>query len=84
MMQTKYVASLSGSILFAHRRQVIVLDPSSPWGYVTKHTALHKAGDYENAVKAFETMLLKLSGQEICGQGFDIILSLLLILPLSP
>ena len=83
MMQTKYVASLSGSILFTHRRQVIALDPSLPWGYETKHAALHKAGDYENAVKAFETMLSKLSDQEICGQGLDIILNLVLILPLS-
>ena len=78
-MQTRYVASLSSYILFTHRRQVIALDPSSPWGYETKHAALHKAGDYEKAIKAFETMLSKLSDREICGEGFDIILNLLLI-----
>jgi len=37
--------------------QVITLDPSSPWGYEIKHAALRKAGDYDNAVNAFETML---------------------------
>ena len=81
-MQTKYAVSLSSSLLFTHCRQVIALDSSSPWGYETKHAALHKAGDYENAIKAFETMLLKLSNQKIC-ESFDIILPLVLILPLS-
>ena len=82
-MQTKYVVSPSGSILFTHCGQAIALDSSSPWGYETKHAALHKAGDYENAIKAFETMLSKLSDREVYGEGFDIILNLLLILPLS-
>ena len=82
-MQTRYIVSLSRSMLFTHRRQVIALDPSSPWGYETKHAALHKAGDYENAIKAFETMLSRLSDREIYGEGLDVILNLLLILPLS-
>ena len=41
--------------------QVITLDPFSPWGYERKHAALHKAGDFENAVDAFETMLSKIA-----------------------
>jgi len=40
---------------------VITLDPSSPWGYEVKHAALHKAGDYDNAVDAFEVMLSKIA-----------------------
>ncbi|KAF8555912.1 hypothetical protein OG21DRAFT_784272 [Imleria badia] len=38
-----------------------MLDPSSPWGYERKHAALHKAGDHENVMNAFETMLSKMS-----------------------
>ncbi|KAI9464361.1 hypothetical protein HD554DRAFT_2315922 [Boletus coccyginus] len=41
--------------------QVITLDPSSPWGYEVKHSALHKAGAYDDAVSAFETMLSKIA-----------------------
>ncbi|KAF8447267.1 hypothetical protein L210DRAFT_3641225 [Boletus edulis BED1] len=41
--------------------KAIELDPSSPWGYERKHAALHKAGDYANAINAFETMLSKIS-----------------------
>ncbi|KAF8439913.1 hypothetical protein L210DRAFT_3760855 [Boletus edulis BED1] len=41
--------------------QVIKLDPSLPWGYEMKHTALHKAGEYDNAVDIFETMLSKMA-----------------------
>ena len=82
-MQTKYVVSLSSSILFTHCRQAISLDSSSPWGYETKHAALHRAGDYKNAIEAFETMLSKLSDREICGEGCDIIVNFMLILPLS-
>ncbi|KAF8549281.1 TPR-like protein [Imleria badia] len=41
--------------------KVIMLDPLSPWGYERKHAALHKAGDYENAIHAFEAMLSKMS-----------------------
>ena len=49
----------------------------SPWGYERKHAVLHKAGDYENAINAFEAMLLKmseLSDLEIRGEGVDIML----------
>ncbi|KAF8119473.1 hypothetical protein EV363DRAFT_1286829 [Boletus edulis] len=41
--------------------KVIELDPSSPWGYERKHAMLHKAGDYDNATRAFEAMLSKMS-----------------------
>ena len=37
--------------------QVVELDPLSPWGYERRHAALHKAGEYQNAVNAFEEML---------------------------
>jgi len=37
-----------------------MLDPSSPWGYEINHAALHKAGDYDDAVNAFETILSKI------------------------
>ena len=40
--------------------QVIKLDPSSPWGYELEHAALHKAGDYDNAIRAFEAMLSRI------------------------
>ena len=43
--------------MLIHRNQVITLDPFSPWGYEVKHSALHKAGDFDNAVDALETML---------------------------
>ena len=38
---------------------MIELDPSSPWGYERKHAALHKAGDYDSAISAFQEMLSK-------------------------
>ncbi|KAG8214862.1 hypothetical protein J3R82DRAFT_10029 [Butyriboletus roseoflavus] len=41
--------------------KAIMLDPSSPWGYERKHAALHEAGDYDNAIDAFEAMLSKMS-----------------------
>ena len=44
-------------ILLTHPHQVIILDPSSPWGYEMKRAALHKAGDYDNAVDVLEAML---------------------------
>jgi hypothetical protein len=44
-----------------HHHQVITLDPLSPWGYEVKHAALHKAGDFDNAVDALETMLSKIA-----------------------
>ena len=52
-----------------------MLDPSSPWGYERKHAALHNAGDYENAINAFEAMLSKMSQSsnlEIRGESVDI------------
>ena len=52
-----------------------MLDPLSPWGYEMKHAALHKAGDYENAINAFEGMLSKMSQSSdlsIRGEGVDV------------
>ncbi|KAN0088054.1 hypothetical protein V8E55_006675 [Tylopilus felleus] len=40
---------------------VIELDPMSPWGHERKHAALHKAGDYQNAIDAFKVMLSRMS-----------------------
>ena len=77
MMRTRCVRlSRAGQFLSLYYRQVIELDPLSPWGYERKHAALHKAGDYENAINAFETMLSKVSQSsdlEIRGEGVDII-----------
>lgn len=59
--------------------QVIKLDPSSPWGYERKHAALHKEGEYDDAIKAFETMLSKMadsSDPEIRRKCIDILPSL--------
>ena len=39
---------------------MIELDPSSPCGYELKHATLHKTGDYDNALLAFEEMLSKI------------------------
>ena len=53
-----------------------MLDPSSPWGYERKHAALHVAGRYDDAIRAFETMLLKISQSpdpEICGECINIV-----------
>ena len=55
---------------------MIELDPLSPWGYERRHAALHKAGDYQNAVDAFEAMLsrmLESSDPDIRGEGVDTI-----------
>ena len=52
-----------------------MLDPSSPWGYERKHTALHGAGRYDDAIATFETMLLKISQSpdpKIRGESIDI------------
>ena len=70
----------AGQFLSITRHQVIELDPLSPWGYERKHAALHKAGDYENAINAFEAMLMKmpqLSDLEIRGKGGNIVLKLI-------
>ena len=55
---------------------MIELDPLSPWGYERKHAALHKGGDYQNAINAFEAMLSRLlesSDAEIRGEGVNTI-----------
>ena len=41
--------------------QAITFDPSSPWGYLAKHAALHGAGLYDDAIQAYETMLSKMA-----------------------
>ncbi|KAF8129238.1 hypothetical protein EV363DRAFT_1432643 [Boletus edulis] len=56
-----YVAGGLGELALNDANKVIDHDPSSPWGYERKHAALHKAGDYANAINAFETMLSKIS-----------------------
>ena len=56
-----------------------MLDPSSPWGYERKHAALYGAGQYDDAISTFETMLLKISQSpdpEIRGRYIDVVLSL--------
>ena len=55
---------------------MIELDPLSPWGYERKHAALHEAGCYQDAINAFEVMLLRMSQSsdpEIRGEGVDTI-----------
>ena len=60
-MQTRYIIFASwGSILLTYHHQVITLDPLSPWGYEVKHAALHKAGDFDDAVDALEMMHSKI------------------------
>ena len=57
--------------------QVIKLDPSSPLGYERKHTALHGAGFYGDAIDAFEMLLSKMlqsSDPEIRGEDDSIML----------
>ena len=62
--------------MLTYHHQVITLDSLSPWGYEMKHAALHKAGDFDNAVDALETMHLKMSQSdpEIRGESIDIVL----------
>ena len=58
---------------------MITLDPSSPWGYKRKHAALHGAGRYDDAINAFEAMLLQISQSpdlDIRGGYIDIVPSL--------
>jgi hypothetical protein len=59
-MQTRYISSQS-LFLLTHHHQVITLDPLLPWGYEMKHAALRKAGDFDSAVDALETMLSKIA-----------------------
>ena len=47
--------------MLTHHDQVITLDPLSPRGYEMKHVALHKAGDFDNAADALETMLSEIA-----------------------
>lgn len=42
-------------------RQVIMLDPSSPFGYERKYVASRGAGYHKDTLDSFETMLLKMS-----------------------
>ncbi|KAF8553280.1 hypothetical protein OG21DRAFT_1267504 [Imleria badia] len=44
-----------------HADESITFDPTSPWGYKTKHAALHGAGRYKDARQTFETMLSKMA-----------------------
>ncbi|KAF8129217.1 hypothetical protein EV363DRAFT_1169374 [Boletus edulis] len=56
-----YIAGGFSEAALNDANKAIELDPSSPWGYERKHAALHKAGNYANAINAFETMLSKIS-----------------------
>ena len=73
-MRTRSVLSFRTCWLLMVHPQAIELNPSSPWGYEMRHAALHKAGDYENAIAAFETMLSQLTDRETGGENIDIIL----------
>ena len=56
--------------------QVIKLDPSSLLGYQRKYAALLGMGHNDDAIDAFDTMLLKMSESsdpEIRGEGSHII-----------
>ena len=56
--------------------RVIRLDPSSPLGYDRKYAALLGTGHHDDAIDAFETMLLKMSESsdpEVRGKGNHII-----------
>ena len=57
MMQTRYIVLVPCMHTLLMHPQAIMLDPLSPWGYEARHAALHEAGDYYNAVHAFEAML---------------------------
>ena len=74
-MQTGYIIFASwGSILLTHHHQVITLEPLSPWGYEVKHAALHKAGDFDDAVDTLETMhskILQSPDPDICRELYS-------------
>jgi len=60
-MRTGYIIFHSRrSILSICHYQVISLDPTLPWGYEIKRAALHKAGQYDDAVDTLEVMLSKI------------------------
>ncbi|KAF8553154.1 hypothetical protein OG21DRAFT_1485613 [Imleria badia] len=56
-----YMAKGSWEDATEDTNRVIVIDPLSPWGHERKHAALHGAGHYDDAIRTFETMLLKIS-----------------------
>ncbi|KAG6375322.1 hypothetical protein JVT61DRAFT_3550 [Boletus reticuloceps] len=56
-----YIAKGSWKEAMNDANEVIMLDPSSPWGYERKYIASHEAGDYDNAADALELMLSKTS-----------------------
>ncbi|KAF8557228.1 WD40 repeat-like protein [Imleria badia] len=58
---TAYTVKGSWGDALDDANKVIMLDPSSPWGYERKHAALHKAGHYEDAINAFKAMLSMMS-----------------------
>ena len=56
--------------------QAIRLAPDSPLGYERRHAALHHKGDHDDAISAYETMLLKMSESsdpEIRGEGDHVV-----------
>ena len=62
MTQTRYGGFVVTKVFLVYRcLQVIVLDPSSPFGYEMKYVASRGAGYHKDTVDAFETMLLKMS-----------------------
>ena len=77
-MQKRCVAPRrAGCFLIDHHCQVIKLDPLSPWGYERKHAALHKKGDYQGAISAYEEMFSTISQSsdpDIHGEVVDMIL----------
>ncbi|KAI6004535.1 hypothetical protein F5J12DRAFT_927943 [Pisolithus orientalis] len=40
--------------------EAVKVDPSSPWGFEAKHVALHGAKQYDEAIEAFKSMLLRI------------------------
>ncbi|KAI5996830.1 hypothetical protein F5J12DRAFT_914870 [Pisolithus orientalis] len=53
---TQYSAALS----LNPSSLAVKADPSSPWGYEAKHVALHGAKQYDDAIEAFKSMLLRI------------------------
>jgi hypothetical protein len=65
-MRTRYDNVSSGCFVlfnahFGYIYKVVELNPSSHVGYQLKHMALLGAQRYDDAIAAFETMLLKLN-----------------------
>jgi len=59
-MQTTYANFPSLRLISLNHHQTITLDPTSPWGYKIKHTALYRAGQYDSAIDTPEVMLSKI------------------------